>query len=62
MYWKDIEVAVIEVKPIYAYDRLAELDEVRLGGLTKKLLHKRMATAKSKEEFCTFSIGINDPM
>ncbi|KAG2230583.1 hypothetical protein INT48_006888 [Thamnidium elegans] len=59
VYYRNIEIAAIEVKPLNVYDRSVEHDEVRLGELTKKLLHKRMATAKSKKEFSTFSMCFN---
>lgn len=59
MYWKNTEVAAIKAKPLNVYDVSVEHDESRLGKLSKKLLHKRMATATSKKEFSTFSMCFN---
>jgi hypothetical protein len=56
VYYKDIELVIVEVKPFNPDERLVELDEVRLGELAKKMLHKRMATAKTSKEFMIFTI------
>lgn len=59
VHWNSTEVAVIEVKPLNSYNRFVEHDQAGLGELSKKLLHKRMATASCKKEFSTFSICFN---
>jgi hypothetical protein len=52
------ELVVIEVKPFNTSHSLLEADEIRIAELTKKILHRRMATAKSEKEFNSFGIII----
>lgn len=54
----ETELVVIEVKPFNTSHSLLEADEIRIAELTKKILHRRMATAKSEKEFNSFGIII----
>ncbi|KAG2230571.1 hypothetical protein INT48_006876 [Thamnidium elegans] len=52
------ELVAVEVKPFNGSPSLVEADEIRVAELTKKLLHRRMAKAKSTKEFSSFGIAI----
>ncbi|KAI8048482.1 hypothetical protein BDF21DRAFT_469106 [Thamnidium elegans] len=54
----ETELVAVEVKPFNGSPSLVEADEIRVAELTKKLLHRRMAKAKSTKEFSSFGIAI----
>ncbi|EPB83800.1 hypothetical protein HMPREF1544_09433 [Mucor circinelloides 1006PhL] len=54
----ETELIAIEVKPFNTTQSLIEEDEVRVAELSKKMLHMRMARAKTVKEFCSFGICI----
>lgn len=54
----ETELVAIEVKRFNTPPSLVDADEVRLAELTKKLLHFRMAKAKSMKEFSSFGMTI----
>lgn len=53
-----IEIGVVEIKPFNTPLEALEEDRVRLAEISKKILHKRILTAKSEKELNTFAIMI----
>jgi hypothetical protein len=53
-----IEIGVVEIKPFKTPLEALEEDRVRLAEISKKMLHKRILTAKSEKELNTFAIMI----
>lgn len=53
-----IEIGVVEIKPFKTLFETLEEDRVRLAEISKKMLHKRILTAKSEKELNTFAIMI----
>lgn len=53
-----IEIGVVEIKSFKTPFETLEEDRVRLAEISKKMLHKRILTAKSEKELNTFAIMI----
>lgn len=53
-----LEIGALEVKPYRTPAVDIDNDIVRLGEMTKKMLHRRVVKAKSEKEFVTFGVMI----
>ncbi|KAL9544046.1 hypothetical protein PS6_008955, partial [Mucor atramentarius] len=54
-----LEIGGVEIKPFYTAATDIDNDIVRLGEITKRMLHRRVMKAKSPREFITFGIMVH---
>lgn len=54
-----LEIGGVEIKPFYTAATDIDNDIVRLGEITKRMLHRRVMKAKSPRELITFGIMVH---
>jgi hypothetical protein len=53
-----LEIGAVEIKPFHTAAVDIDNDIVRLGEITKRMLHRRVMKAKSPREFMTFGVMV----